>query len=174
MIPKKPLGAARNNGKKSETIVQEALELLERQYPSTFVRLYDSTSAGLGSGGNYIPAQPGDFIYVLDSTAIIIMLLEVKSSKVHLSLTETTLRNVFSDNQISGSRRWLRAGALSLCVFHSIPGGCMEIWDMQDINRAYLAPPRQRKLTAKPLATFRANYAVLADELKSIVKWRTK
>jgi hypothetical protein len=161
----------RNTGKKSETIVQDALELLERQYPSTFIRLYDSTSAGVGSGGNFIPAQPGDFVSLLDTY---IILIECKSSKVHLSLSETTLRNVFSDNQISGSRRWLRAGALSFCVFHSLPGNVMEIWDMQDVNKAYRAPPRQRKLTVKPLATFKANYAVLADELKSIAKWRTK
>ena len=115
-----------------------------------YVRLYDSTSAGVGKGGNFIPEQPSDFIFTLEGNAF---LLEVKSSDRYKCLTESVLRNVFSENQIMGARLWKRAGSNAVCAFYSLITERFDFWMMEDITTAYLAPARQRKLTKKPGAS---------------------
>lgn len=139
-----------NDGKKAEGYVQDALKYLEAKSRATYVRLYDSKSAGFGKGGNLIPPQPADFIVLLHGFPF---LLEVKSSDSHDSLADTTLRSVFSAEQMLGAQLWKRALGGALCAFYSIRTGKFEIWDSLDIREAYNQPPRQRKLTAAPLAT---------------------
>lgn len=142
--------AKRNDGKPTEALVRESLLYLERHYKSTFLRLYDSKSAGYGSGGNLIPEQPSDFLLQMQGCAG--CLIECKSSSVHDTLGTVTLRDVFTPYQIAGARLWARAGGKSLVVFQPLPSkmGTIEIWDMQDVITAYLNPPRKRKLLGTP------------------------
>ncbi len=153
-----------NDGKVSEGHVQEALKEMERRYKSTWVRLYDSKSAGLGSGGNIIPPQPSDFIVATPNR---VATLEVKSSEMVASLVDTNLRAMFKENQILGARLWMRAGHGAICVFHSLVSNRFEIWSMKPVVEAYLAPPRKRKLEAAPLTTCKA--VGLADTLYSVL-----
>lgn len=132
-----------NDGKSAEGYVTDALKLLERTRKSTFIRLYDSRSAGFGSGGNLVPPQPADFVFVLDGVT---SLLEVKSSDRYKSLTECTVRNVFSEEQMLGAKLWTRAGNLALTAFYSLITKEFEIWNSMKIRAAYFSPPRKRKL----------------------------
>lgn len=138
-----------NDGKSAEGYVTDALKLLERTRKSTFIRLYDSRSAGFGSGGNLVPPQPADFVFVLDGVT---SLLEVKSSDRYKSLTECTVRNVFSEEQMLGAKLWTRAGNGALVAFYSLKTKQFEIWDTMAIRNAYYAPARQRKLTGPCLS----------------------
>jgi len=121
---------------------------MERKHKATFIRLYDSTSAGYGSGGSLIPPQPGDFIVHAMTVGC---LLEVKSSQVHHTLPEVAIKSAFRDSQILGARLWARAGAKALCVFIHLPTKYIQLWDMASVVEAYYAPPRKRKLQGKPL-----------------------
>lgn len=124
-------------------MVRAALEALEERERLSWVRLYDSKSSGVASGGNFIPAQPCDFIACLNGRPSII---EVKSSYKHSSLSSETLRSIYQEEQIAGARLWNRAKANTLSVFVALPTRTVEIWDTMDIVRAYLSPPRKRKL----------------------------
>lgn len=156
-----------NDGKKAEGYVQDALKLLESKSRATYVRLYDSKSAGFGKGGNLIPPQPADFIVVMLGFPF---LLEVKSSDKHDSLADTTLRSVFSAEQMLGVRLWKRALGGALCAFYAIRTGKFELWDGDDIRSAYNQPPRQRALQAQPLATqINSNDASLSEAIMRTV-----
>lgn len=157
-----------NDGKKAEGYVQEALKVVEAKSKFTFVRLYDSKSAGLGTGGNVIPPQPADYIVLFDG---ICFLLEVKSSERHTSLAQATLRETFSAEQMLGVRLWERAGGGAVCAFYSLKSELFEIWDSRDIREAYNAPPRSRKLRAGPLASNITNHsAVLSSALTGALR----
>lgn len=158
---------SRNDGKGAERLVQDGLTLFERKHRATFVRLYDSTSAGATTGGNFLPSQPADFIVTYNGKT---SLLEVKSSVVHNSLAETVLRNVFSEDQIKGARLWVRAGNLATAAFYSHKGKAFEWWDMQHIVKAYLSPPRQRKLTADSVITTGNSEAEVVRALLRVLK----
>lgn len=138
----------RNDGKACQDIVQEALKSLESSVPSTWVRLYDSHSAGFGRGGNIIPPQPGDFIMLLKGTSV---LIEAKSSEVHQSLLECCIKNTFSSEQILGARLHKRAGGKAICVFLSLKTKGLEIWDMSQVIEAFLAKSREGQLKGEPL-----------------------
>jgi len=132
-----------NDGKVSEKVVRDALLMMQEKKRAVFVRLYDTTSAG-----NYLPGQPGDFIVHAGGRGC---LLEVKSSFKYGSLLDTTMRSVFSEEQIKGARLWARSGAVTLCVFHHVGKNFVEIWEMKNVVEAYLSPPRQRKLKGETL-----------------------
>lgn len=151
----------RNDGKAAEGHVQEALKRIERTQRATWVRLYDSTSAGYGGGGSLIPEQPGDYILVRAKSGG--TLIEVKSSVVHDTLLDTTLRSVFSENQIAGSRLWQRAGQQAICLFYAANKDLFEIWDMAGIREAFLSPPRHRKLQTNRLSACGSNTTHLSD-----------
>lgn len=151
-----------NDGKSAEEIVRKALLLMQEKRRATFVRLYDTTSAG-----NFLPGQPGDFILHVEGVGC---LLEVKSSSKHPSLNSVTLRDTFSIEQIKGARLWLRAGAVSLCLFHRVGTKTVEVWGMQDVVGAYLSPPRQRKLKGDPLAVLPTEALGLVTGLVNTIK----
>lgn len=157
----------RNDGKEAEGLIQDALILFERKHRATFVRLYDSTSAGATTGGNFLPSQPSDFIVTYQGK---VSLLEVKSSIIHKSLRETVLRNVFSEDQIKGARLWVRAGNLATAAFYSHKSRAFEWWDMRDIVGAYLAPPRCRKLAGELLKVTGNEEASVIAALLAILK----
>lgn len=142
------MAAFSNDGKIAEHHIQEALKQMEKTSKSTWVRLYDSKSAGLGKGGNAIPPQPADYIV---ATTRGCYLLEVKSSIVATTLSDTSIRSLFKENQILGARLWFRAGQRAFCAFYSVKSQTFELWDMNQVVTAYLAPPRQRQLPGKPL-----------------------
>lgn len=155
-----------NDGKKAEGYIRSALELMEQKTKSTYVRLYDSTSAGLGDGGNFIPPAPADYIVVFEGKP---SLLEVKSSEKHDCLSSCTLRSVFSDHQIMSARVWARASSNALCAFYSLKTKQFSFWRMSDIVKAYLAPPRQRKLAGPPLATCGNNSIEIVETLRTLI-----
>ncbi len=135
-----------NDGKVAEEAVQEVLENLKRYYRAHFLRLYDSRSAGAGKGGNFIPKQPSDYVFMRGGRG---WLLEVKSSEKHQSFKQCSLKNYVSSEQIAGARTWVRAGGLSMFVFLSIPRNTFEIWEGMDVIEAYI---KGGKLTTEPLA----------------------
>lgn len=142
------MSAASNDGKLAEHLIQSTLKEMEKTSKSTWVRLYDSKSAGLGKGGNVIPPQPADYIV---ATTRGCYLLEVKSSIVATTLADTSIRSLFKENQILGARLWFRAGQRAFCAFYSVKTRTFELWDMNHVVAAYLAPPRQRQLSGNPL-----------------------
>jgi len=156
----------RNDGKGAEKLVTEALDLAVRKHRVAYVRLYDSTSAGIGSGGNFIPEQPSDFIVTMEGKAF---LLEVKSSNHLECLSQSVLRNVFSDNQIMGARLWKRAGANAVCAFYSLATKRFDFWMMEDITMAYLAPARQRKLNKKPRASSTSDALAMVTTMRDLI-----
>lgn len=164
--------AVANDGKEAEDIVRQALMLLERQRAATFLRLYDSRSAGLGSGGNVIPPQPADYVVALNGVT---SLLEVKSSERHESLRFAVLRDTFSEDQMLGVKLWSRAGNRSLVAFFSVALKKFELWDGLVIREAYFAPPRQRSLkSASPLAMCSGAAMTLMLSLESVLKQQGK
>jgi hypothetical protein len=136
-----------NDGSKAQDLIQDALKYLERYHKCTWVRLYDSHSAGFGNGGNIIPPQPGDFILVGQDTSA---LLEVKSSEKNGSLINCNIRNTFREEQILGARLWMAAGNRAVVPFYSVKLNRFELWHSGYVVDAYLAPPRHRKLKGEP------------------------
>lgn len=153
-----------NDGKVAEGLIQSALMKLEQTRKATWVRLYDSTSAGVGSGGNFIPPQPADFIVVTDKAVFI---LEVKSSQESASLLEKNVHGFFKQSQILGAKLWKRAGRTSYCAFYCLGTERFEFWDMGWIIDAYTAPPRKRKLKGVPIASCRE--AELVDIIYNVL-----
>lgn len=132
-----------NDGTTAQDLVAEVLVDLEQFHRMTFVRLYDSKSAGYGQGGNLIPPQPADFIVAGRNGAF---LLEVKSSITAESLADTAVKSMFKPNQISGAKLWCRAGQRAVCVFYSLRTKLFEVWPMAPIWEAYGQGPRKRGL----------------------------
>lgn len=159
------LMSKRNDGSEAQNHIQEALKLLERSHKATWLRLYDSKSAGLGKGGNYIPEQPADYTYLVKGLSV---LLEVKSSDVHCSLSDCTLRSVFSEHQIMGARLWLRAGGVAVCAFYSLQDKTFEFWYMEHVIKAYLSETRHRKLKAVPFALSGNNTETIMKNLLKV------
>jgi hypothetical protein len=151
-----------NTGKDTEGIVRDSLLMMQEKKKAVFIRLYDTTSAG-----NFLPGQPGDFVLHAGGRGC---LLEVKSSIKYASLLDTTLRNVFSLEQIKGARLWSRSGAATLCVFHHVGKNFVEIWEMKNVVEAYLSPPRQRKLKGDPLALAPTESSRLMTILFDLIK----
>lgn len=157
--------ATKNNGKQAEVIIQAALIHLEGKCPMTFQRLYDSTSAGVGKGGNFLPATPADFIAVFNHTTF---LVEVKSSVVHKSLRDCELRSTFSENQIMSARLWERAGAVPLAIFLSSDLS-FEAWRMSTVVKAYLGEKGKRKLEGSPLTSFDSDKPSVINALQTLL-----
>jgi len=126
----------RDIGKWFEGKFQEKLDELKSRKLCTYVRLYDTRSAGA-----YIPAQPGDFI-VLWGKPRNAVLVECKSSAVHKSLKSCASSHI-ETNQVTEHRIWHIANHPSLFIFYSEPTGKIEIWD----GRHVVA----QRLISKPL-----------------------
>ena len=123
-------------GKEFETKVQRAYEKLQATKELVCLRLYDTRSAG-----NYLPAQPGDFIIVYKGVPI---LLEVKSSEKFdtLSGKRAPLTSLFDAEQVAKMRLWRRAGAYPIVLFQSQVTGWMEVWDGDYVAVCYATPRR--------------------------------
>lgn len=95
-------------------------------------RLYDTKSAG-----NYLPSQPGDFIYLVRGTA---MLLEIKSSAKYPTLAgkRTPVTDLFDNEQIAKMRLWARAGGATVVVFMDQATNTIEVWDGKDVVQVYV------------------------------------
>jgi len=88
--------------------------------PSTFLRLYDTKSAG-----SYLPSQPGDFIL---NTPVDAFLIESKASAKYESLSSCLSSNV-SKEQAVEHIMWRRSGHRSVFIFLSTKTGLCSIWD---------------------------------------------
>lgn len=100
------------------------------------IRFYDSKSAG-----NYLPAQPSDFLAINNGKSIFI---ECKFSEVHDSL-KSCFAGAVSANQTASAYLAKRAGARYVFLFYSARTGQYEIWDGR-----YCA---SRRSLGKPLET---------------------
>lgn len=114
LLPSEKLGAW------FEARTQENLKHMREFRRLTFLRLYDTKSAGA-----YLPRQPGDFIV---SSPNDVYLVECKASKTHDSLVSCAGSNI-SKEQAVEHFMWHRAGHRSLFLFLSTKTGDIEMWD---------------------------------------------
>ena len=108
---------------------------LRTHFRASFLRLYDSRSAGAGKGGNFIPAQPADHVLMRKGVC---WLIETKSSNKKDSLADCSLRSYISEEQIAGARLWIRSGGRSIFPFLSLSTNIFEIWEGLDVIKAYM------------------------------------
>lgn len=94
-----------NDGKWLEKKIQTALKDFQANRKSFFHRFPDSKAAG-----NWLPAQPGDYLWLLPEVPAI--LLEVKSTE-----KSAPLRSLLSDGQCGKHRLWLRSGHITAFVY---------------------------------------------------------
>jgi hypothetical protein len=104
-----------------ENAVEARLKALLVHFPLFYLRLYDTKSAG-----NYLPAQPCDFLIWTPNRSGIF--LEVKYSSAGESLRSVFSNNV-SDQQLASARLAHRAGQHYLILFYSAASKCFELWD---------------------------------------------
>lgn len=103
-----------------EDEVEKKLKKLLTHFELMYLRLYDTKSAG-----NYLPAQPSDFvIWVPEKPSIF---LEVKYSGVAESL-RSVFANAVSDQQMASARLADRAGQRYEVLFYSIIADRFELW----------------------------------------------
>lgn len=95
----------RNDGTLLQDKLQEALKAYQENTPSFWYRFYDTKSAG-----RYLPAQPGDFLWLLPGVPAI--LIEAKSSE-----TGQKLVSMISPAQRGKHKLWHRAGHLTAFVY---------------------------------------------------------
>lgn len=107
------------------------LKEIGTRHPVRALRLQDTAAARV----QYLPAQAGDYIVACPRGGV---LLEVKSSTVHGSLT-SGLSSLMEKRQAAEHRLWHRAGQPSLVVFYSSTSEEVEVWD-----GAYVAPLRAK------------------------------
>ena len=121
----------RNDGKIAEAIVRTALIKLRDQWSGAFVRLYDTTSTGAKA---ILPETPCDFIFARNGITV---LLEVKSSDKHQSLTQCQLTAYISGSQFLASEVWgKRAGVPGYFLFYSLVSKAFELWNSQTVTAA--------------------------------------
>ena len=137
-----------NDGTHAQNLAQRAFTRLETTTKFSWLRLYDSKSAGIGGGGNFIPEQYADYAVIHQGHSA---LVEVKSSVTYRSLGECPVRSYFKDIQILGAWMWKRAGGGAYCFFYSEVSDVVELWNMQPIIDAYRAEARHRKIVGRPL-----------------------
>jgi hypothetical protein len=94
-----------NDGKWLEKHIQEALYRWQCEHKSFFHRFYDSKSAG-----GYMPAQPGDFLWLLPEKPAI--LIEAKSTEKSASL-----KSLLDSGQCGKHRLWQRAGHVTAFIY---------------------------------------------------------
>ena len=106
--------------KELENEIEKVLRERQRVGSTMFHRFYDTASAG-----NYLPAQPADFLAVHNGRAYFI---EAKFSEVH-----ETLKSCFSGavkpNQTASAHLVKRAGAEYVFLFYSRAIDHYELWD---------------------------------------------
>ena len=151
----------RNDGKQAELIVRNALKYLECNRRATFIRLYDTTSAG-----NLLPEQPGDYVVHMGVGC----LLEVKSSIEHGTLSACTMRSTFSRGQMLGAKLWLRSKAAALVIFHKKGDDFVELWETCRVIEAFYAPHRHRKIQGKPFKVVSKDSQLLAEAIELFIK----
>ena len=135
-----------------EDEVERRLKKLLVHFELMYLRLYDTKSAG-----NYLPAQPSDFvIWVPERPSIF---LEVKYSGV-----SDTLRSVFanavSDQQMASARLADRAGQRYEVLFYSAPAAMFELW-----NGVYCA---ERRSMGRPLELPQRTISSSLDEILQV------
>lgn len=99
----------RSYGKRFEREVHTALKELEQTRSLLVHRFYDTYSAG-----DYLPAQPGDFLIIYKGIPI---LLELKGSCIHESL-RACFSSAVTPNQIGSHILWNRAKASCWFLFN--------------------------------------------------------
>lgn len=120
---------------KLEDVVEARLKKLAASFPLMYLRLFDTKSAG-----NFLPAQPSDFLVWQPERPGIF--LEVKYSAQAESL-RSVFSNAVSANQMASARLADRAGQKYSLLFYSAPAAMFELWD-----GAYCA---RRRSLGKPL-----------------------
>jgi len=124
-------------GKDFEGRVQEGLQSFMSKKKTVTLRLYDTRSAG-----NYLPAQPGDFVTVYEGRPA---LIEAKSSTACESLSNDrkALTSLFDKEQIAKMRLWHRAGSSVSVIFKCHHRDLIEVWDGSYIAECFLEPRKR-------------------------------
>jgi hypothetical protein len=113
-------------GKWFEGKLQGIFDTLRGRKRCTYLRLYDSRSAG-----HLIPKQPADFI--VTAKALGAILLEAKASIKHDSLRSCLSANV-ELHQAASHRLWAAQGQPAWFIFYSNQTHEVEIWDGQYVG----------------------------------------
>lgn len=121
-------------GKDFEDHLQAAMKLLQQKHKFTFIRLYDSHSAG-----SFLPAQPGDFCGVAQGRGF---LMEAKSSAKVATLhgNKSVLSSNMGTTQAAAMKIWYRAGAVVLVPFLAQGTGEVEFWDGKYLAEIFSTP----------------------------------
>lgn len=118
-----------NNGKWLEKLVQEALHRWQCERRSFFYRFYDSHSAG-----GYLPAQPGDFLWLLPGRPA--YLLECKSTE-----KSAKLKTLLDAGQCGKHRLWQRAGHQTAFIYADQATDKLAWYRGEDVVKPPIKPP---------------------------------
>jgi hypothetical protein len=135
-----------------EDEVERRLKRLMTHFELMYLRLYDTKSAG-----NYLPAQPSDFVIWVPGRPSIF--LEAKYSGVAESL-RSVFANAVSDQQMASARLAERAGQRYAVLFYSAPAAMFELW-----NGAYCS---DRRSLGKPLELPQRIVSASLDEILQV------
>ncbi len=125
------VSATGNDGKLLENLLHQSLKGYCQKHLAVYHRFYDTHSAR-----NPLPAQPGDFLFVVQGRAF---LLECKSTVVSTQIKTLAKR---SPAQIGKHKLWIRAGGFSRYVYLDIIKNRLVLLDGQDLvdNAGIISP----------------------------------
>lgn len=104
----------RNDGSFLQNKLQGALKEHCKTFPCYWFRFYDSKSAR-----GFLPAQPGDFLWLLPGQAV---LIECKSStREKTTLVSLAHHGPVGKCQLAKHKLWHRAGHPSIYLYYNIP-----------------------------------------------------
>jgi hypothetical protein len=118
-----------NDGKWLEGKIQDALFKWQCERPSFYHRFYDTKSAGF-----YLPAQPGDFLWLLPERPA--FLLEAKSTE-----KSATLKSLLDPGQCGKHRLWKRAGHQTAFIYGDLATDKLAWYRGEDVVRPPIKQP---------------------------------
>jgi hypothetical protein len=97
------MGSRKNDGTPLQDKLAKALKTYSEYHPAYWHRFPDTKSAG----GNYLQAQPGDYLL---AAPVGVILIECKSTVVGARVLTLAHHGTVGKNQIAKHRLWHRAG----------------------------------------------------------------
>lgn len=118
-----------NTGKPFEQTTMKILKELATKHPMKVHRFADSHAAR-----NIMTSAPGDFLVVKSGVPI---LMEVKSSEQEGVSFGSRFRSMVTSSQYAEARLWIRAGGVSMFMFHNIHDDAYEVYSGADLVEVY-------------------------------------
>lgn len=141
----------KNTGKWLEKHLQSALQEFQARRRSFFHRFPDSHAAG-----SWLPAQPGDYLWLLPGLPAI--LIEAKSTD-----KGAPLRSLLDPGQCGKHRLWQRAGHISCFIYAENVGGQLRWYEGQSVLED---PAKASPLWEGAIAEVREMLLYAADHLQ--------